>query len=114
MDSATLTWIVNGVIGVLFAVIGQAYRLLREESKSQSDSIRQKVDYERFMEIKKQLEDQIKQNKEEHSKALDKLEQQHEKNLGNIKESMKEEIRKLEENIISRLDLILKIRGNNE
>ncbi len=111
MDAASLTWIVNGVIGVLFAVIGQAYRLLREESKSQSESLKQKVDYERFMEIKKQLEDQIKINKEGHDKALDKLEQQHEKNLNNIKESMKEELQKLEDNILSRLDLLLKLKS---
>lgn len=111
MDAATLTWIVNGVIGLLFAITAGAYRLIREESKAQSESLKQKVDHERFMEIKKQLEDQIRVNKEEHNKALDKLEQQHEKNLNNIKESMKEELQKLEDNILSRLDLLLKLKS---
>lgn len=103
MPNEVWMWILTALVGLLSATFGVVWKMLREESKQHAENIKLKADKDKLTEAENRWE-----------KMYDRQERQHEKDKEDMKKDFMQRIDTMENNIMGRIDLLMKLMNHDK
>ena len=102
-----LSWVLSGALFVITCIGGALYKMLREEAKDHSDRIEKKANNDRLTEIENRLQRETTRYQNDNKELILELKTRHERDIDGLTNRLSEQIRSIESNILSRVDLMI-------
>lgn len=109
MPTEVWMWILTGFLGLLGTVFRVAYKLLREESKAQSDAIKLKADAERLKESEYRWNKEMTSLRVDNERLISKLEDRHQHERDAMEARLSSRMDKLESNVTQQMTIIIEM-----
>lgn len=107
MPVETLTWLLSGALFIITCVGGALYKMLRDEAKDHHERIEKKASAERLGEVESRWQNDLANVKQNNKELITELRQRHEKDVDQLGIRFSEQLRTMESNILSRLELMI-------
>lgn len=107
MPVETLTWLLSGAVFIITCVGGALYKMLRDEAKDHHERIEKKASAERLGEVEARWQTDLANVKQNNKELITELRQRHEKDVDQLGIRFSEQLRTMESNILSRLELMI-------
>jgi DNA anti-recombination protein RmuC len=104
-----LVYALTVAVGVITALGGVIWAMLRNETAKQAEQLEKKVDTDRLREVAASLTIEINDVRDNSEKLVNKLEQRHDKELEQMAHRVGEQIRATEQNILTQIRLMIEV-----
>lgn len=109
MPTEVWMWLLTGFVGLIGSLLAVVYKLLREESKAQSDAIKLKADTERLKESEYRWNKEVTLLRTDNEKLISKLEDRHQHERDAMEARLSNRMDKLESNVTQQMTIIIEM-----
>lgn len=106
MPVETLTWLLSGALFIITCVGGALYKMLRDEAKDHHERIEKKASAERLGEVEVRWQNDLSSLRQNNKELIAELRQKHDRDLDQMGTRFSEQLRIMETNILSRMQLM--------
>lgn len=104
-----LVYILTGTVTLISLLGGALWKMLRSESKMQTEAINQKADTDRVHEMEQRWQTELSGVRSDNERLIDKLSQRHDREIDQLSTRLGEQIRTTETNILTQIRLMVQV-----
>lgn len=109
MNVEQILGLLGGAIAVIGTLIGIIWNMVRNESAKQAERLEKKADVDQLREVSASLRLEITDVRDNSEKLINKLEQRHDKELEQLAHRVGEQMRAVEQNILTQIRLMVEV-----
>lgn len=107
MPVETLTWLLSGAVFIITCVGGALYKMLRDEAKDHHERIEKKASSDRLTEVESRWQNDLNTLRQTNKELMNETRARHDKELDQMGVRFSEQLKTMESNILTRLELMI-------
>lgn len=107
MDAQIISWAINFVATIVCGLVVYVYKNDKADSKEQSRRIDNKADLETLKDVEKQLKEELRLQRSENERLMEKLESRYEKEISTLEKRLSDQIKELKDAITHQTQILM-------